>query len=69
MRSSIRNPLFWKFGLFYYNKKDKRVFPPERYGFGWTVNFANPRSVIAFSVILILIFIIGNCLKSQNKIL
>ncbi|WP_426274738.1 DUF5808 domain-containing protein [Chryseobacterium sp. S-02] len=25
----------WKFGLFYYNKEDKRIFPPKRFGLGW----------------------------------
>ncbi|WP_294287151.1 DUF5808 domain-containing protein [uncultured Chryseobacterium sp.] len=64
MSSSDKNPSFWKYGLFYYNKEDQRLFPPKRYGLGWTVNFANSRSVIAFSVILVLIFIIGKCLKS-----
>ena len=34
-----------KWGIFYYNKADKRIFPPKMYGVGWTVNFANPDSV------------------------
>lgn len=53
----------WKFGLFYYNKKDKRLFPPKRFGFGWTVNFANPLSVIALIVIIILLFLISRLIK------
>lgn len=53
----------WKFGLFYYNKDDKRIFPPKRFGFGWTVNFANPLSIIVFLIILIGIALIGNFLK------
>lgn len=49
----------WKLGIFYYNKDDKRLFPPKRNQFlGWTVNFANPYSVLAmFSVIILLILI------------
>jgi len=54
---------YWKFGLFYYNKEDKRIFPPKRFGFGWTVNFANPLSVSAFLLILIIIGLISQWLK------
>jgi hypothetical protein len=39
------DPSNWRLGVFYYNKKDKRLFPPKRLrAFGWTVNFANPYS-------------------------
>lgn len=39
------NPANWKWGIFYYNPEDKRIFPPKRIRqFGWTVNFANPKS-------------------------
>lgn len=50
----------WKFGIFYYNKDDKRLFPPKRNKFlGWTVNFANPYSILAmFLAITLLIFIV-----------
>lgn len=53
----------WKLGLFYFNKDDKRIFPPKRTGLGWTVNFANSASVIVFSLILTGIVIIGFSLK------
>jgi uncharacterized membrane protein len=53
----------WKLGIFYYNKEDKRLFPPKRLGLGWTANFANPLSVIAFLLILVIIISIGNWLK------
>jgi uncharacterized membrane protein len=48
---------FYKFGLFYCNPADKRIFVPMRYGFGWTFNFAN-----LWSYAIILIFI-GVCVK------
>jgi len=33
--------------VFYFNPKDKRILPPKRIPqFGWTVEFANPVSVI-----------------------
>ena len=37
----------WKWGLFFYNKKDKRVFiekPNPEYGI--TLNFANPKAYL-----------------------
>lgn len=49
---------FWKLGIFYYNKQDKRLFPPKRTGLGWTVNFANPFSVALFILILMAIILI-----------
>ncbi|MEO6901711.1 MAG: DUF5808 domain-containing protein [Bacteroidia bacterium] len=43
----------WKWGIFYYNKKDKRIFPPKRNKFlGWTVNFANPLSILILIIII-----------------
>jgi uncharacterized membrane protein len=50
------DPSNWKLGILYYNKKDKRLFPPKRNNWmGWTVNFANPFSILAFLGILVLI--------------
>ena len=46
----------WIWGLFYYNKEDKRIFPPKRIAWmGWTINFANPISVSAFLIVFLLI--------------
>lgn len=53
---------FWKLGVFYYNKQDKRLFPPKRTGLGWTVNFANPLSVALFLLILLVIILIPKLL-------
>ncbi|MEJ7681318.1 MAG: DUF5808 domain-containing protein [Segetibacter sp.] len=59
------DPSNWKWGEFYYNKNDKRLFPPKRIKeFGWTVNFANPISVLAFLVLLILIIVLSQYLQS-----
>tara|TARA_R110000868_G_scaffold365881_1_gene628788 strand:- start:552 stop:791 length:240 start_codon:yes stop_codon:yes gene_type:complete len=44
-----KDPDNWKFGIFYYNKADKRLLPPKRQEWmGWTVNFANSKSVLFF---------------------
>ncbi|MCX6311610.1 MAG: DUF5808 domain-containing protein [Bacteroidetes bacterium] len=47
----------WKAGFIYYNPNDKRIFPPKKYGMGWTVNFANPFSVLAFALVIIIAII------------
>ena len=54
-----KDPNNWKWGVFYFNKDDKRIFPPKRTPWmGWTVNFANPKSVLAFIIMLSFFFFI-----------
>ena len=49
-----KDPNNWKWGSFYYNKEDQRLLPPKRIAWmGWTVNFANPKSVALFAAILV----------------
>ena len=61
-----KDPNNWKWGIFYFNKNDKRIFPPKRDKyFGWTVNFANPYSILAIIVLIILVTVIGNYLKKM----
>ncbi len=48
-----KDPNNWKLGIFYFNKQDKRIFPPKKLAqFGWTVNFANPISILAIILII-----------------
>jgi len=57
------DPSNWKWGIFYFNKDDKRIFPPKRNKYaGWTVNFANLYSIIALIVLIILMKIIAKYL-------
>ena len=44
----------WKAGIFYFNPADKRIFPPKRFGIGWTINFGNPVSIAVFIALIIL---------------
>lgn len=47
---------WFAFGQVYFNKEDYRIFPPKRISWmGWTVNFANPKSVLVFLSITILL--------------
>ncbi|MHC0442711.1 DUF5808 domain-containing protein [Flavobacterium sp. 3-210] len=54
-----KDPSNWFLGCFYYNPKDKRLMPPKRIEWmGYTINFANPYSVmllLPFVIILILV--------------
>jgi len=52
-----KDPNNWKLGIFYYNPEDKRILPPKKTAWmGWTVNFANLKSVVLFLGILIFAF-------------
>jgi uncharacterized membrane protein len=54
-----KDPDNWRCGIFYYNKQDKRLLPPKRQEWmGWTVNFANTKSVLFFvGMMAFLIFV------------
>ena len=48
------DPNNWKWGVFYYNKVDKRLMPPKRNpALGWTINFGNKWSIIAFAALIL----------------
>lgn len=54
------DPSNWKLGVFYFNPKDKRIFPPKRFkSFGWTVNFANPFSILTLILIIFIMISLG----------
>ena len=60
----LNDPNNWKWGLFYYNKEDKRIFPPKRMpAFGWTINFGNKKSIFAFVVLILLLITITRLLS------
>ena len=45
----VNNLSFYKWNLFYFNKNDKRVFPPKPNNqVGFQINFGNIKSVFAF---------------------
>jgi hypothetical protein len=54
------NPDNWKWGIFYYNKEDKRLLPPKIFkAMGWTINWANPYSILFMLVLIAVIGVIG----------
>jgi len=58
LKDEWRNdPKNWKLGFLYFNKEDKRIFPPKRMKeLGWTINFANLKSILVFALILGVVF-------------
>jgi uncharacterized membrane protein len=54
-----KDPNNWILGVFYFNKNDKRIFPPKRMKWaGWTVNFGNRASVLVFVAVITFIIIV-----------
>ena len=54
-----KDPNNWKWGCIYFNKEDQRLLPPKRIAWmGWTVNFANPKSVLLFIALLLFCLLI-----------
>ncbi|MEY4013014.1 MAG: hypothetical protein RIT22_2138 [Bacteroidota bacterium] len=54
-------------GCIYYNKEDQRILPPKRIPWmGWTINFANSKSVVLF--VAILVFCLLSVLYSESLI-
>ncbi len=47
------------FLLFYFNRKDKRIFVPKRYGMGWTLNLANPVAILLFVLIFVVTYLLA----------
>jgi len=45
------DPNNWKWGIFYFNKRDQRIFVDKRIAWtGITLNFANPKSYVVIVV-------------------
>jgi uncharacterized membrane protein len=53
------DPNNWKWGIFYFNPNDERLFVPKKNpSFGATLNFANPRSYILFIPLMFFILFV-----------
>lgn len=62
----LRDNKYWKWGVFYYNPEDKRIFPPKRNPWmGWTVNFGNPISIITFVILTVALIIMSNYFRNN----
>lgn len=65
-----KDPNNWKWGSFYYNKEDNRLFPPKRIAWmGWTINFANWKINRCFCAVIWNNFTTSFEQKTQLKLL
>lgn len=56
MLDPVDNPVFYKFGVFYFNKGDFRLIVPKKDRmFGWTLNFAHRSNIFVLGVLLLVI--------------
>ncbi|MBF4486041.1 MULTISPECIES: DUF5808 domain-containing protein [unclassified Flavobacterium] len=54
-----KDPKKWYLCFFYYNPKDKRLLPPKRIEWmGYTLNLANPYSVLLLLPLVIIIALV-----------
>ena len=61
-----KDPNNWVWGIFYYNKEDQRLMPPKRIAWmGWTINFANYKSVLFMIGIFFFVFIVSMIQKKH----
>jgi len=59
----------WKLGVFYYNPNDSRFLVSKRFGWGWTLNFANIWSYVALVALLLVVFAFKYYLiKNQGRL-
>jgi hypothetical protein len=53
----FRKPTWEKIKNRVWNPRDMRVFPPKVWGAGWTVNWKNPKSILAMLLIIAIIVV------------
>lgn len=55
-----KNPGNYKWGIFYFNSDDNRIFVPKRINWtGWTLNFAKPESYFLLLLVFAVTFLIN----------
>ena len=66
LNQSHQDPNHWIWGIFYFNKQDYRLLPPKRNPWmGWTVNFANPKSILLLLAMMLFCSVIVYFAKSK----
>jgi uncharacterized membrane protein len=59
-----QDPENWKWGLFYFNRKDSRLMVPKRVAsMGITLNFAHPLAMLVFILIISAILLLASVTK------
>lgn len=59
---------YWKLGMFYYNLDDSALFVEQRFGVGYTINFAHPFAwVLMAAMLLIVVVPLGIALTTVKR--
>jgi uncharacterized membrane protein len=62
-----KDPNNSKYGIFYYNKDDERLFPPKKIKeLGWTVNFANYKSYGLLTLLMLILAVFSIFITAKN---
>ena len=56
--NKVDDDRYWIGGFLYCNKNDPSLFVEKRFGMGYTLNFGNPKSLIAMVVLVVFILVI-----------
>jgi uncharacterized membrane protein len=60
------NPENYKWGIFYFNRGDQRIFVPKMISkMGWTLNFARPESYIIIAAFFVVIYLVSHVLNKK----
>lgn len=49
--------------MLYFNKEDANIFVPKAYGFGLTINWANPLAYVVIVAVIAVIFVIRTVIR------
>ncbi len=61
------NDRYWKLGVFYFNRQDASLFLPERFGIGWTMNWARPAAwAIVVGLVAVVVALIAFAFMLQG---
>jgi uncharacterized membrane protein len=52
---TLNDPNHWRLGVFYFNRRDRRLFVPKRHGLGVTLNFGHVAAWVIIGVIVVLL--------------
>lgn len=55
LTNGLADNRYWVLGAFYVNRNDPSIFVERRFGFGYTINFGNPKAVAFFFGFILLI--------------
>lgn len=59
------DPANWRMGMFYFNRKDPRIFPMNKKNYALTINFGNPMALLATMAFIVILFVLMNAIMMK----